>query len=103
MYAGRIVEDAATGELVRRPFHPYTKNLIDSAPDVDARQVDRFLAIAGQPPVPGSLPDGCPYQPRCARAGEICRLREPALEGTTRLAACWFSDDAAPAGDGHAG
>jgi ABC-type oligopeptide transport system ATPase subunit len=32
MYRGRLVESAATEELLRRPVHPYTRRLFSSAP-----------------------------------------------------------------------
>jgi ABC-type dipeptide/oligopeptide/nickel transport system ATPase component len=35
MYAGRIVETAATAELFVRPRHPYTAGLIASVPSID--------------------------------------------------------------------
>ncbi len=89
MYAGRVVETAPTDELVRRPRHPYTRDLIGSAPDIDAPPVDRFLAIAGQPPQPSGLPSGCPYHPRCSLAVDRCRAEEPALDDLRRGAACW--------------
>ena len=33
MYQGKIVEDALTEELFRRPMHPYTKRLLAAAVD----------------------------------------------------------------------
>ena len=33
MYAGRIVEEGPTGEILRRPKHPYTRGLLNSIPD----------------------------------------------------------------------
>ncbi|WP_173933894.1 ABC transporter ATP-binding protein [Chelativorans sp. Marseille-P2723] len=92
MYAGRIVESASTGQLVQTPRHPYTNDLIDAVPDIDAEQITRFRAIGGQPPQPGALPNGCPYHPRCARAEGICREREPLMEDSGRAVACWFSN-----------
>ena len=56
-------------DVLRDPRHPYTKGLLDSAPDFD--QPDRELvAIAGFPPNLAARPDGCPFEPRCAFAVE---------------------------------
>ena len=93
MYAGRIVEDAPTAMLVRDPLHPYTGDLIASAPDIDSPRVARFLAIPGQPPHPGRLPGGCAYHPRCRRAAAVCAEREPQLRGTDRRVACWLAGE----------
>jgi oligopeptide/dipeptide ABC transporter ATP-binding protein len=93
MYAGRVVETASAGQLVRAPRHPYTRDLIASAPDVDAPQAHRFRTIPGQPPQPAALPQGCPYHLRCSRAQDVCRQEEPpAVVGGT-LAACWFAEE----------
>ena len=53
MYAGRIVEEAAVGELFARPRHRYTRALIDTMP---ARNPPGVLlpSITGMVPPPGS-------------------------------------------------
>lgn len=89
MYAGRVVEDRPTRDLVGDSRHPYTADLIASAPNVDAPRVERFKAIPGQPPLPSALPPGCPYHPRCLRALEHCTETEPTLSDGNGLAACW--------------
>ena len=53
MYAGLIVEQAATGELFARPSHPYTRGLLASVPRLDfkrppARPWRRSKAICPQ-------------------------------------------------------
>jgi oligopeptide/dipeptide ABC transporter ATP-binding protein len=93
MYAGRIVEAGSTTDVIRQPQHPYTADLIASAPDISAPRMNRFAAIAGQPPAPSDLPTGCPYHPRCALAFDRCTQSEPALGEAAARAACWLEGD----------
>jgi oligopeptide transport system ATP-binding protein len=94
MYAGRIVEQADAFELYAQPAHPYTKGLLDSIPRLDQKG-DTLSAIGGLPPNLMNIPPGCPFNPRCHYAHDICRvdppppLREVARH---RLAACHFSE-----------
>jgi oligopeptide transport system ATP-binding protein len=94
MYAGRIVEQADAFELYAQPAHPYTKGLLDSIPRLDQKG-ETLSAIGGLPPNLMNIPPGCPFNPRCHYAHDICRadppppLREVARH---RLAACHFSE-----------
>jgi oligopeptide/dipeptide ABC transporter ATP-binding protein len=79
MYAGHIVEAGRVADVFRDPRHPYTKGLLDSAPDFD--QPDRELvAIPGFPPNVNNRPPGCPFAPRCAFAVEACTAAMPPFE-----------------------
>ncbi|MFX8589528.1 oligopeptide/dipeptide ABC transporter ATP-binding protein, partial [Acinetobacter baumannii] len=51
MYAGRVVEQAATAEVFYRPRHPYTRRLLASLPRFDD-DVERLATIDGVPPSP---------------------------------------------------
>ena len=82
MYAGRIVEQGATGDLLRRPLHPYTNGLIASLPAHNKRG-ERLKQISGTTPSVTNMPKGCAFHPRCAFATDIC-LRPPALEPVER-------------------
>ena len=94
MYAGRIVEQADAFELYAQPGHPYTKGLLDSIPRLDQKG-ETLPAIGGLPPNLMNIPPGCPFNPRCHYAQDVCRvdppppLREVARR---RLAACHFSE-----------
>ncbi len=80
MYLGRIVEEGPTADVLGSPRHPYTSLLLASRPgpgrrgDPDAAHRRR---IAGEPASPASPPAGCPFHPRCPRAGERCRVERP--------------------------
>jgi peptide/nickel transport system ATP-binding protein len=73
MYAGWIVERSTTRELFERPRHPYTRGLIQALPTLrQGAERQRLAPIPGQPPDVGSLPEGCPFQPRCPLVREAC-------------------------------
>jgi peptide/nickel transport system ATP-binding protein len=77
MYAGRLVEEAATGELFARPLHPYTTHLIDSLPRIGDAGPKK--ALGGVPPNLSAPPPGCRFHPRCPLATELCRREVPEL------------------------
>ena len=94
MYAGRIVESAGVHELYDRPAHAYTKGLLDSIPRLDQRG-QTLYAIGGLPPNLMHIPPGCPFNPRCAYATDICRTQLPPLVEVLpgRMAACHHSKE----------
>jgi oligopeptide/dipeptide ABC transporter ATP-binding protein len=67
MYAGQIVELAPAAALLRRPFHPYTRALMNSVPKF-GHEMERLQAIAGTVPNLGAWPKGCRFFPRCPNA-----------------------------------
>ena len=91
MYAGKIVEQGATGELLDHPLHPYTKGLLDSVPSRN---------VKGQPlkQIPGMTPSllkigrGCAFRERCPRRASECEsapvLSKP-LTPETRSVRCF--------------
>ncbi len=80
MYAGFIVETAATAELFARPRHPYTVGLLHSIPRLDAESGEPLIPIEGVPPDLRRAPAGCPFAPRCAWRLERCWTENPGLE-----------------------
>lgn len=89
LYAGSIVEEAPTRQLIVAPAHPYTRGLIDSIPRADLGR-RRLTTIDGAPPLAGSLPAGCNFAPRCPHAEDRCLMATPPLLaiGPARLSAC---------------
>ena len=94
MYAGRIVEIGPVADVVRRARHPYSEGLMGSIPSLEHR-VERLRQIDGSMPRLTAIPPGCPYNPRCPKVFDRCRIERPGLldAGATR-AACWLYDRA---------
>ena len=94
MYAGKVFEQAPTGELFERPGNPYTRGLLRSVPDPTDIQGSLYQ-IPGQPPDLAHLPPGCPFAPRCDRAEEICRREFPPYIELTRehYSLCHFAGE----------
>jgi peptide/nickel transport system ATP-binding protein len=90
MYAGRIVEIGPVQEVIHDPQHPYTAGLMGSIPTV-GQDVVRLPQIEGSMPRLNAIPPGCPFNPRCPRAFDRCKVERPDLldAGNTR-AACWL-------------
>ena len=94
MYAGQIVEEAATLELFARPAHPYTEGLLGAVPTVDSPK-PRLTAIPGQVPPATQWPGGCRFHPRCPFAWNRCRDEAPPLLDVApgRRARCWLVEE----------
>jgi len=71
MYAGRIVEQGATADVLRAPRHPYTRGLLDSVPG-NAPPREKLKQIAGMTPSLIELPPGCAFRSRCPYATAEC-------------------------------
>jgi oligopeptide transport system ATP-binding protein len=76
MYAGKIFEQARTGELFSTPGNPYTKGLLRSVPDPTDEQ-GKLYQIPGLPPDMAHLKPGCPFAARCDYVQDICRSEFP--------------------------
>ena len=100
MYGGKIVESGPTEEIIAAPAHPYTRLLLDAAPDpakfkgsgaeeresvADARPVDNTTELVG-----------CRFAARCPFASARC-VDEPLPlfenSSTDRSAQCWLAED----------
>jgi len=106
MYAGKVFEQAPTGELFARPGNPYTRGLLRSVPDPTDEQ-GKLYQIPGLPPDLAHLPAGCPFAPRCDRAEDICRRDFPPFVQLTseHHSLCHFANEVyaeSPAQKGNA-
>jgi peptide/nickel transport system ATP-binding protein len=89
MYAGQVVEDAATDDVLVRPRHPYTSGLMRSLPKLSARKAV-LPSIPGRVPSSDSMPSGCRFAPRCSYALPPCHEEQALLvaEGD-HMVRCW--------------
>jgi peptide/nickel transport system ATP-binding protein len=83
MYAGKIVEGAATGELFGTMRHPYSEALFQSIPRLDQDRSQRLYSIPGVPPDLAKEFLGCRFVPRCRYATDECAQSEPLLAAGT--------------------
>ncbi|MEH6476091.1 MAG: ABC transporter ATP-binding protein [Sneathiella sp.] len=92
MYAGRIVEEGQTQDVIRNPKHPYTRGLIKALPQENLPGT-RLNQIRGSMPALDAIPPGCSFNPRCDFADEQCHKDVPQLTGPkTHTAACVHID-----------
>jgi oligopeptide/dipeptide ABC transporter ATP-binding protein len=88
MYLGKIVEHAKTDELFSNPLHPYTKELLFSAPKIRPDGQKKAL-LKGDVPSPIDIPPGCPFHPRCPERFDPCDKIVPELRKIKgRLISC---------------
>lgn len=74
LYCGQTVESGRMLQLRKRPLHPYTKALLNSAPSFskDLLPKSELSALPGTIPTLQNLPTGCRLGPRCPRAQKEC-------------------------------
>ncbi len=91
MYLGKVVEHAKVRPIFHEPKHPYTQGLLKSIPSL-ATKKKRLEPIKGVVPDPLNAPPGCPFNPRCPHAMDICRQEMPPLKevATDHDVACWL-------------
>jgi oligopeptide/dipeptide ABC transporter ATP-binding protein len=89
MYAGQLVEVAATEQVFAHPAHPYTEALLRAVPGT-GKPGSELAVIPGQVPDLAAPPAGCRFAPRCPFGTDACATR-PALIGddATGAVACW--------------
>ncbi len=88
MYAGKVVEEGNSNEVISEPMHPYTQALLNSVPDLNRKQLK---PPTGEVPSLINPPKGCRFHPRCPMAMEVCKNNEPPLvEVNGRKVACWL-------------
>ena len=76
MYAGRIVEQGATADVLSSPKHPYTQGLLAASPSLLRKKLS---PIPGTVPQLTALPSGCAFAPRCSFRRSECDVAMPEL------------------------
>lgn len=71
MYAGQVVEEGPTRDIIANPRHPYTRGLLASIPRI-AMRGQPIQPIQGQVPDLINLPPQCRFYSRCAVRSDAC-------------------------------
>lgn len=79
MYAGEIVEEGPAQVVIEQAKHPYTRLLVQAAPDPDRRGLEELdeAVFTGEPPNLSQKIVGCPFQFRCPHVTDHCRQVNP--------------------------
>jgi peptide/nickel transport system ATP-binding protein len=77
MYLGRIVEEADTDRIFKKPRHPYTKALLESVLTPEPGLGVPELHLGAGFPNPLDPPSGCTFHPRCVHAKPECSQKAP--------------------------
>jgi oligopeptide/dipeptide ABC transporter ATP-binding protein len=92
MYSGIIVEEASVEDLFTQPRHPYTTALMRCIPRLSEEAVT-LESIEGSPPAIESARRGCPFEPRCPRALDICSDQMPKEQSSSgHRVSCWAAE-----------
>ena len=100
MYAGRVIEQGTTEEVIAEPQHPYTRGLIACLPELGSSQHGERVElqeIAGVVPSIWELGSGCAFRERCPHAHARCAEVPPLVSahGGQHAAACWLLEESA--------
>ena len=98
LYAGALVEEGPTEEVLHKPNHPYTVGLLRCIPRGGLHKLtDRLDTIPGTPPPLGATLAGCVFVDRCAIAKDSCRTTPPSFVelANGHRARCAFHEQAA--------
>jgi peptide/nickel transport system ATP-binding protein len=94
MYAGHLVEEGPTEDVLQRPKHPYTQLLLSAVPDPRAPVDVSAAADVGEPPKVVDPKEGCRFRARCPYAIARCETETPLLRelDVRRRAACHVAE-----------
>ncbi len=92
LYCGQTVESGKVRSLLKRPLHPYTKALLDSAPSfqISLPSKSPLKALKGTIPSLQNLPTGCRLGPRCPNARKECVVAPPMRNIQDHQYACHY-------------
>lgn len=92
MYAGHVMEKGSTNEIFYNMKHPYSYALLQSVPTVESERKSQLYSLEGRPPDLTYKQPGCPLNPRCEYAMNICKRHyAPAFRfSETQSAHCWL-------------
>ena len=93
LYRGAVMEAGDVDAVIKSPQHPYTRLLVDSIPWPDLAKRwgnERIMVREAE-----TLATGCPFQPRCPSAMDVCAKAPPLYRtGPSQAASCFLHSDA---------
>ena len=89
MYAGQVVEQAATSELLTNPVHEYTRGLLGAVLSIEAGS-ERLHQVRGTVPSPKELVKGDRFAPRSSHP-EVGLDSRPVLKPVTGSAEHYYA------------
>lgn len=88
MYLGEVVEIGTTKEIFSNPYHPYTKALLNSVPQIN--KTNKKITLKGDLPSPANLPNGCKFHTRCPYVMGMCKNCIPQEAGGSHKVKCFI-------------
>ena len=87
MYLGRVVEEGLVEQVLKKPKHPYTQNLLSAS-------LGSSVALKGEVASLSKSVGGCPFYSRCTHAETRCLEEKQQLQPaeTAWRVACWKWD-----------
>jgi peptide/nickel transport system ATP-binding protein len=105
MLRGYIVESGPVDDILDRPFHPYTKLLIESVPEPAPKERESWAKhiSLGTTEVKEYGRVGCKFAGRCPQVMDICREADPPdVQVDRRLVKCYlYTEHASQASPGE--
>jgi peptide/nickel transport system ATP-binding protein len=84
MYGGQIMEQTQCETFFQKPFHPYSRALLNALPERG------LMPLPGAPPRPSSKLKGCAFHPRCSEVKAVCKNESPPQDKITNsIIRCW--------------
>ena len=94
LYGGTTMESGAVDDVFGNPLNPYTSALMNSVVSLEGKNTQ---AIPGNPPTLQTVPLGCPFNKRCAKAFSPCFESFPKEYSTSnRNVRCHLFGDGKP-------
>lgn len=102
MYSGEIIESGSTKDLLSNPFHPYTKALIQTIPDLEKRRAKLTVLSGNVPSLEERAGLNCRFYDRCelrkvSKISDKCKCIKLSLceiEKGHFVRCCKYADDA---------
>lgn len=89
MYAGNIVEEGSTEEILKNPLHPYTQGLLESIPTPQKKGQVLYNIPGMVEPLAKRSQMGCTFAKRCPNARAQCQMGKPKISETQgRMVRC---------------